>query len=115
MIDFTGPAWVDGSTSSPESILNAGDTANMVRMANLIHDIDLEALRLLYESINQSALGMMYPLNGLLNSQSINPFATELQQHVTITAEFPNATDHSEIEQAFEDIVNLAAQYAGRK
>ena len=40
--------------------------------------------------------------------------STALEQTVTITAEFPNATNHSEIEQAFENIVNMAAQYAQR-
>jgi hypothetical protein len=32
-----------------------------------------------------------------------------LEQKVTITAEFPNATDKEEISAAFEDLVNLAA------
>ena len=39
----------------------------------------------------------------------------ELEQQVTITAEFPNATNHSEIEEAFTNLVNKASQYANRK
>ena len=38
-----------------------------------------------------------------------------LDQNVTIHAEFPNATNHSEIEEAFENLIGLAGQYAGRK
>ena len=38
-----------------------------------------------------------------------------LQQEVHITAEFPNATDHNEIEEAFRNLTNLASQYANRK
>ena len=34
---------------------------------------------------------------------------------VTITAEFPNATNHSEIEEAFTNLINKASQYANRK
>ena len=30
-------------------------------------------------------------------------------QNVSIVAEFPNATNHSEIEQAFENIINMAS------
>ena len=38
-----------------------------------------------------------------------------LQQDVTIHAEFPNATNHSEIEEAFRNLTNLASQYTNRK
>jgi hypothetical protein len=35
-----------------------------------------------------------------------------LEQNVHIEANFPNATDHSEIEQAFDNLINLAVQKA---
>ena len=38
-----------------------------------------------------------------------------LEQTVTIHAEFPNATDHNEIEEAFNNLINTASQYANRK
>ena len=38
-----------------------------------------------------------------------------LEQIVTIHAEFPNATNRNEIEAAFDNLVNRAAQYAHRK
>jgi hypothetical protein len=38
-----------------------------------------------------------------------------LEQNVTIHAEFPNATNHNEIEEAFNNLVNRASQYANRK
>jgi hypothetical protein len=55
-------------------------------------------------------------LNGLLTQ--FNPAQKEndiLQQEIHITAEFPNAINHSEIEEAFRNLPNLAAQYANRK
>ena len=33
----------------------------------------------------------------------------ELEQNVHIEAEFPNVTDHNEIEQAFSNLVNMAS------
>ena len=36
LINFTGPAWVDGSTSSPESILSAGDTENLIGLRDVL-------------------------------------------------------------------------------
>jgi hypothetical protein len=35
-----------------------------------------------------------------------------VDQNVTITAEFPNVVDRYEIESAFGNLINLAAQYA---
>jgi hypothetical protein len=38
-----------------------------------------------------------------------------LQQDVHITAEFPNVSDHNEVELALRNLVNDAAQWANRK
>ena len=37
-----------------------------------------------------------------------------LEQNVQISASFPNATNHSEIEEAFNNLINKASQYASR-
>jgi len=112
LIDFTGPAWVDGSSDMPESILNAQDTENMLQIVNTLHSLDTHAL---LNSITQGAIGMLYSLNNLSFPSGVSSDQNALEQHVQITAEFPNATDHNEIEQAFNDIINLASQYANRR
>jgi hypothetical protein len=38
-----------------------------------------------------------------------------LQQDVTIHAEFPNVTDHNEIEYALRNLINDTSQYINRK
>ena len=55
--------------------------------------------------------------NGLGNliAGGVNAGGNYLDQNVTIHAEFPNATKHSEIEEAFNNLIGLAGQYAGRK
>lgn len=53
-------------------------------------------------------------LQALIGGLNINN-SSPLDQQVTITAEFPNVVSHSEIEQAFENIINMASQYANRK
>ena len=42
-------------------------------------------------------------------------FIQTLEQKVDISAEFPNVSDHNEIEQALTDLINTASQYANRK
>ncbi|MCD8210485.1 MAG: hypothetical protein LUC37_02945 [Prevotella sp.] len=41
LVDFTGPAWVDGSKSKPEAFLSAEDTARIGRAADIFADIPL--------------------------------------------------------------------------
>ena len=52
---------------------------------------------------------------GSLRAAGISTNNETLEQNVVITAEFPNATDHNEIEQAFDSLINRAAQFANRK
>ena len=52
---------------------------------------------------------------GALFAGGVSTANSYLDQNVTIHAEFPNATNHSEIEEAFENLIGLAGQYAGRK
>jgi hypothetical protein len=53
-------------------------------------------------------------INNITSSQlATSEFANnEIEQNVHIVAEFPNATDKESIEEAFMDLVNLAAQEA---
>ena len=52
---------------------------------------------------------------GSLTAPTTSGFAQTLEQQVTISAEFPNVTDHYEIEEAFNNLVNKATQYANEK
>jgi hypothetical protein len=38
-----------------------------------------------------------------------------VEQDVHIEASFPNAVNHSEIEEAFNNLINMSSQYANRK
>lgn len=36
LVDFTGPAWLDGSKSSPEMVLSAKDTENFIKLRDML-------------------------------------------------------------------------------
>ena len=87
-----------------ELVLNKNDTSNLLTTITLLHDL----MARLDQASVWSALRELIPASAAT--------ATEiLEQNVHIEASFPNAVDHNEIEQAFENIVNLASQYANRK
>ena len=88
-----------------ELVLNANDTENLLSTVNMVreiaHMIDMQA--------------NMASLFNLTASSGVNTTNETLEQTVTIHAEFPNATNHSEIEEAFNTLVNRASQFANRK
>lgn len=90
-----------------ELVLNANDTANM-----------LDALRLtqeLLEMIDLQAQTAKLGFGNLVATTLKDSQRETLEQKVEITAEFPNVTDHNEIEEALMNLTNTASQYANRK
>lgn len=86
-----------------ELVLNADDTKNFLSAVSILRDINSQ--------INLNVAAMRY--SGNLSSSHLVPSSTptEIKQEVTISAEFPNATNHSEIEEAFRNLNNMAIQY----
>ena len=39
LVDFTGPAWVDGTSSNPEAFLNAQDTRNFTELKQILSSL----------------------------------------------------------------------------
>ena len=90
-----------------ELVLNAQDTENILTAANVIRQladiIDLEALH------SSQGFGMSF------SQASLSSSAGQLEQMVTIEAHFPAVQDRNEIEEAFNNLINTASQYANRK
>ena len=90
-----------------ELVLNAEDTSNLLKAVYLVKDLtanmqigkELSSLQR-----NQKAL-----FNNMMNNHDI------LDQNVHIEASFPNVRDHQEIEQAFNNLVNMASMYASKR
>lgn len=89
-----------------EIVLNKDDTANFLKTVDIVRQIS--------EMIDLNAMSASGGL-GSLFAASVNKDAETLEQTVHITAEFPNATNKNEILDAFDNIVNLASQYANKK
>lgn len=78
-----------------ELVLNKDDTANFLKVLDVQRQLQMQS----FNDIELPAVGSV----------------SELQQNVTISANFPNATNHTEIEEAFGNLINLASQYSQRK
>ena len=89
-----------------ELVLNAEDTKNFLSATGILREIsqmlDRDALIASLGAINLRAMTLNSPADQVL------------QQEVTIHADFPNVTDHNEIELAIDNLINAASQHAYR-
>ena len=86
-----------------EIVLNKNDTKNFLDATTILRTLDLQS------GLFSRGLGnMITPWISDLKSET-------LDQNVHIDATFPNVTNHSEIETAFDNLINKASQYANRK
>ena len=96
-----------GILDEKELILNKDDTENFIEALkisrSMLNTIELNA--------RQASIG----LGTLIPTTIKDDIKETLEQVVQITAEFPNATDHNEIEEAFNMLINRASQFANRK
>lgn len=106
---YTGDWGVAGRLAmlhEKELVLNAEDTENFLSAIEMVRDIS----RMVDLQAQWQSTGL-----GSLIASAIKDTDQTLQQEVNIHAEFPSVTDHNEIEQAFNNLINTASQYANRK
>lgn len=103
--DWAGDGGKIAVLDRKELVLNAQDTFNILKAVDMIKSISQTI------DINAMSAGGAF-------SNLISPFVAgagdRLEQEVHITAEFPNVTNKNEILEAFDNVINLASQYANR-
>ena len=112
---YTGQ-WANGSVRAngrlaflhqKELVLNAHDTENFLQAVDIVRNLN--------ESLDLGALSMSKGL-GNITARGLDQNAVQtIDQNVSIKAEFPNVQDRNEIEEAFNNLINKASQYANRK
>lgn len=106
---YTGEWGPDGKLAilhEKELVLNSDDTKNILTSVGIIREIS--------KALDNSAVWAMFG-QASLNAATVGASAdSTLQQEVTIHADFPNVTDHNEIELAIDNLINAASQYAYR-
>lgn len=87
-----------------ELVLNQEDTSNLLDTISFVREI--------VSTLEQNARLASIGFNNLSSNNFLTDFNKEaIRQEVSIVAEFPNAVDHSEIEMAFNNLMNDATQY----
>ena len=88
-----------------ELVLNKEDTENILDAVDLIRQIDMKQMQMNMMENYITALQRVQDKYALESSQP-----TQINQNITINADFPDATNRDEIKAAFDSLVNLASQ-----
>ena len=90
-----------------ELVLNQDDTKNILNAVQLVRNMANAITNFANGEIGSLMSGAIGMLGGISNTE-------QLDQNVHIEANFPNVTQHTEIEQAFENLVNMASMRASK-
>lgn len=93
LVDYTGPAWVDGSPTSPEAFLSAEDTARIGAAAQLLSNLPF---------LNTSSITD--------NSYSSNVGDTTIEVHINIENVSSEQDIDDMINRVRDDIVSMSNQ-----
>ena len=88
MVDYTGPAWVDGSKSKPEAFLDPEDTQNIAELTAVLSSRKSSSVPFAREMISAaSSFGnILYPaLNSIPTSSNISNISTTNNSTATST------------------------------
>lgn len=105
---YTGEWGKDGRLAllhQKELVLNKEDTANMLNAINIMRNIT--------NMLGSSVLGKLAAATA--GNFNTNVGSDVLEQNVHIDAQFPNVKDSREIEEALNNLVNMASMRANRK
>jgi hypothetical protein len=94
LVNYTGPAWVDGSRSKPEAFLSSEDTRRTGEAARMLADLPI----------------LSHPINEEVPSTTIGDTTIQIDVHVDSIA---NDYDLDEAMNKVEQRIVNAAKYAG--
>lgn len=96
-----------------ELVLNAKDTKNILAAVNSVR-----AMQSIITSLDLNALAVKKQMLSNLTAPIVAKEGitdNSLDQNVQIEANFPNVRDARQIEEAFDNLVNMATQYANKQ
>lgn len=94
MVDFTGPAWVDGTKTSPEAFLDAQDTKNFEQLKLMLSNIFKNKIPNFNNNFNSDAsnMGMTIYVNvdSVANDQEIQKAINKVKKEILDNSNYRN-------------------------
>lgn len=89
--DFTGPAWLDGTKSNPELILNARDTENFIALKDILSSImDRKGLQNNTQSVGDMYFNIDINVDEISNDYDVENLSKKIKQELADSAMYRN-------------------------
>lgn len=89
--NFTGPAWLDGSKSNPELILNARDTENFIALKDILSSImDRKGLQNNTQSVGDMYFNIDINVDEISSDYDVEDLSRKIKQELTDSAMYRN-------------------------
>ena len=89
--DFTGPAWLDGTKSNPELILNARDTENFIALKDILSSImDRKGLQNNTQSVGDMYFNIDINVDKISNDYDVENLSKKIKQELADSAMYRN-------------------------
>lgn len=89
--DFTGPAWLDGTKSNPELILNARDTENFIALKDILSSImDRKDLQNNTQSVGDMYFNIDINVDEISSDYDVEDLSRKIKQELTDSAMYRN-------------------------
>ena len=98
-----------------ELVLNADDTSNILEVVNIVRNLADTISNLTYRDKMESLLNNIRNIYDHIYDNIKIENSQNMDQYITIQADFPSVSSQVEIEAAFDNILLHASQYANRK
>ena len=95
-----------------ELVLNQEDSDNILSAVSAVRGISPLVFSAIESILDKNASAGIALMSDKLRGSNVQPTPSVVEQTVHIEASFPNATDRNEIEEAFNNLINDASQWA---
>jgi len=94
LANFTGPAWLDGTKSAPELVLNATDTANFIQLKDILSEIlrGSTALNSKSTSTNATSYNIEVHVDSIASDYDVDQAVERMKELIEADAMYRNVT-----------------------
>ena len=89
LADFTGPAWLDGTPSKPEIVLDAKDSANFLQLKDILGNI-LNSKNYANTTYGDAYYDININVDKISDDYDVDKIITQIEKKITSNSKYRN-------------------------
>lgn len=92
LVDFTGPAWLDGTKTKPEAFLSAADTKNFMELRDVLASFKMTAAPKKQETTNNAHFTINVNVDKIDNDYDVDLLVNRVKKDILTNSQYRNVT-----------------------